>query len=81
MNSGIKKGRIQNLLEIIIVNLRMVIMALIIMMGVLVLPVKTITISQSKEMGIMTSKFDAVYLGSSPFSFLLLFPLSCSLPH
>lgn len=35
-------------------------MALIITMGVLVLPVKTINISQSKEMGIMTSKFDAV---------------------
>lgn len=66
-NSGIRKGRILNLLEITIINLRMVTMASNIMMGVRV-PMTTISVHRSKEMEIMTSRVYAVNLGLSSFS-------------
>ena len=67
LNSGIRKGRILNLLKIVIMKKpRMVTMAWNITMGDRV-PITTISNHQSKEMEIMTSKFYAVNLGLSSF--------------
>ncbi|KAG6433951.1 hypothetical protein SASPL_105570 [Salvia splendens] len=66
LNSGIRKGRIPNLLKIIIMKPRMVTMSWNITMGDRV-PITTISNHQSKEMEIMTSKFYAVNLGLSSF--------------
>lgn len=59
LSSGTRKGRALNLVEITIVNLMRVTMALNILTSV---PMTTISIHQSKEMEIMTSKSYAVIL-------------------
>lgn len=59
LSSGTRKERVLTLVEIMIINLMMVTMALNISMSV---PMTTISIHQSKEMEITTSKSYAVIL-------------------